>query len=71
MIPLTACRKAKSGIFPHVREERTECGISLPEDQKAYYIILNNDIDYNGLRHGTYILYINVKEKFYSEKVTL
>ena len=31
----------------------------------------STQIDCNGLRHGTYILYINVNGKIYSEKVTL
>lgn len=37
------------------------------EAGQGYYV----QIDCNGLRHGTYILYINVNGKIYSEKVTL
>ena len=50
-------RKARSGISPQIREERTECGISLGENQEQYHITPENDIDSNGLRHGTYLLY--------------
>ena len=52
----TAYRKARSGISPQVREKRTECGISLGENQEQYYITSGNDIDSNGLRYDTYII---------------
>ena len=38
-----------------------------PGSQQAGYSTQND----SGLRHGTYILYLNVNGKVYSEKVTL